>query len=98
MIEYYNKGSESRVKKIIALFIMVLLLLCFVGCKENNHNQNNDNIGQDNDGQKEDEITYLTVTEAYNIALDAGEKGTEERKYVKGTVIMTLSISNGPMR
>ncbi len=47
---------------------------------------NGGNEGDPNGGGETEPIVYLTVTEAYNLAIQAGDKGTDERKYVKGTV------------
>ena len=75
-----------RMKRFLYFLFVVVLLLCFVGCgnQEVDENKQNDN-NIDNKDDKED-IKYLTVSEAYAMAVEAGEKGTAERQYVKGTV------------
>ena len=53
--------------------------------------ENGQGQSEGENGQGGEEITYLTVTEAYQMALNAGDVGTAEKQYVKGTI---KNISN----
>ena len=87
-------------KKLILCLLAIFLMGSFFGCnqtpvdkpeekekeQENNNNENN-----------EQEITYLTVSEALDLAISAGESGTSEMCYVKGTVKNITNATYGEM-
>ena len=73
-------------KKLFILFVFVLSFCFLIGCGNDEKIDN-----QDEENKQEDEIKYLTVSEAYSLATEAGEKGTQDRHYVYGVV---KSITN----
>lgn len=90
-------------KKLLILSIGVLALslaACNPANEEPKSSQNTDNVSSDIiepssdssiDSSKEDETKYLSVSEAYDLAIQVGEDGTTEKQYVTGIV---KNISN----
>lgn len=70
-------------KKIKYLLFAGLLSIC--ACNGHSPKENND----DN--------KYLTVSQAYDMALEAGENGTEERQYVTGVITNITNPTYGQM-
>ena len=104
------KNKKIFISKVLFLFLCLVFALVLVSCgNQNGENTPNDgestegdpgnenDPGNNNDPEPQDEITYLTVSEAYDIAVKAGDKGTEERKYVKGTVQEITNSTYGEM-
>ena len=74
-------------KKLFILCILVLSFSFVFGCNKNPEPDDGGKVADnEGDGNKQDEIKYLTVTEAYQKAVEAGESGTTDRHYVYGTV------------
>ena len=84
-------------KKVILSFCFVLFLLGLVACTMEPSNQNSQKEDQNDIVDPTEEITYLTVTEAYNMALSVGSEGTAERQYVMGIVKNISNANYGEM-
>lgn len=99
-------------KKIIALFVLVFVVFGLISCEaglvdrpkdldpvDEPDNPDNPNTpdNPDNPNIPDPGVKYLTVTEAYNMALQAGSNGTSEKQYVYGTVKSISSTVYGEM-
>ncbi len=77
------------------LFVFVALAACEFPTIEPTKDDDVENP-DDHSGEQE-EIKYLTVTEAQEMALKAGEEGTSEKQYVYGTVKSITNSTYGEM-
>ena len=80
-------------KKILLSFLLSILLLCLAACEFSLPKHEKDPINDN----PESPITYLTVTEAYDLAVSVGNSGTTEKQYVYGTIKNVTNSTYGEM-
>lgn len=96
-------------KKFLMIFFTLVLFIGLVGCELPQFPSDEDDgikeiipgaepgTGPTIDPIDEPDVEYLTVTEAYNLALQVGEAGTADKQYVYGTIKNITNSNYGEM-